>query len=164
VRSRKVSTGGRVCLILVTTSLAGLGFNALRDKPVLLMSIQKSALDDRRPLERITAQQLIKARDEGRPFLLLDVRSASAFAQGHIPNSVSIPEAGFVENYSRLGLNSMIRASEGTVVLCQSSSCPAAEQAASILLGFGHRPVWVLEGGWEMYQQSQVKKQAGDAK
>ena len=154
----------RVFLVLSTTSLAGLGFNALRNDPIQILSVQKPVRSGPGSLERMSPQELRDSISEGKALLILDVRGASAFSEGHIPGSVSAPEAEFIRSYQELGLDSMMRASDGTVVLCQSADCPAADRIANALRQFGHRPVWVLEGGWVSYQEEVLKELSRDDK
>ncbi|HEU4616559.1 MAG TPA: rhodanese-like domain-containing protein [Gammaproteobacteria bacterium] len=79
---------------------------------------------------------------EGRPdFVLLDVRSPAAYAQGHVPGAVSLPHASIdtaaLAEYPEDRL---------FVVYCAGPHCNGAHRAAIRLARLG-RPVKIMIGG-----------------
>ena len=74
-------------------------------------------------------------------FVLLDVRSPDAYAEGHIPGAVNVPHRKIVEGY-------MARWSRATVfvVHCAGPHCNGAHRAAIRLAALG-RPVKLMIGG-----------------
>ena len=70
--------------------------------------------------------------------LLVDVRSGSEFASGHIPGAVNIPLDQIEARLDDLGLNLP------TVLICQSGT---RARMAAVLLEPCHRHITVLEGG-----------------
>ncbi len=51
---------------------------------------------------RITPEALQKRLDAGEPILIVDVRSAEAYAAGHIDGAISLPWADFAANHALL--------------------------------------------------------------
>jgi rhodanese-related sulfurtransferase len=140
----------RLALLTGGASLLGLAVNAGRQSPIPLMAVDgPGALPAR--AERITVEEWRRAMDQGRPWLLLDVRRAEAFQAEHAPWALSVPATSFVEAYQRLNLGSALKAAERVVVLCESASCPAGDRAAKTLAELGHAETRVLQGGWESY-------------
>ncbi len=78
---------------------------------------------------------------DGKDFVLLDVRSAEAFAQGHIAGAISLPHASIDEaalaSYPKTAM---------FVVYCAGPHCNGAHRAA-IRLGRLGRKVKVMIGG-----------------
>ncbi|MDX2204568.1 MAG: rhodanese-like domain-containing protein [Hyphomicrobiaceae bacterium] len=74
-------------------------------------------------------------------FVLLDVRSASAYARGHVPGALSLPHAEITSER-------MMEWSHDTlfVVYCAGPHCNGADKAALRLSGLG-RPVKIMLGG-----------------
>ena len=81
-----------------------------------------------------------QALDE-RGFVLLDVRSTSAFDEGHLPGALNIPHA-------KLTAERLSSYDQGTlfVVYCAGPHCNASTRAA-ILLAVLERPVKEMIGG-----------------
>jgi len=75
-------------------------------------------------------------------FVVLDVRSAAAFAAGHVPGAVHLPHARIREQ--SLGA---FPADTLFVVYCSGPHCNGADRAALRLARLG-RPVKKMIGGW----------------
>ena len=93
--------------------------------------------------------------------LILDAREASAWPKGHPKNAIQAPVDRLLEDYSRRGLDSLIRAAKHCIVLCESGDCPVADRLADLLHKFGHDHVRVLEGGWRAYVVSGLPVEEG---
>ncbi|HVI54906.1 MAG TPA: rhodanese-like domain-containing protein [Luteibacter sp.] len=74
-------------------------------------------------------------------FVLLDVRSASLFAQGHVPGAINLPHGKIVA--SRMAA---WPASTLFVTYCAGPHCNGAARGAARLASLG-RPVKVMAGG-----------------
>ena len=79
------------------------------------------------------------------PALLVDVRSGSEFASGHIPGAVNIPMDQIEARLDDLGLNLPI------VLICQSGK---RAQMTAGLLDPCQRQIAVLEGGTKAWMQA----------
>ena len=74
-------------------------------------------------------------------FVLMDVRSAEAFATGHVPGAVNMPHAKIIEGTLRQYPVDTI-----FVVYCAGPHCNGADRGALRLAKLG-RPVKVMIGG-----------------
>jgi rhodanese-related sulfurtransferase len=81
-----------------------------------------------------------------RDFVLLDARSAAAYANGHIPGAVSLPHA-------RITAETVDELPGGPIVAyCWGPSCNGATKAAVRLAELG-RPVKEMLGGFEYWEK-----------
>lgn len=85
--------------------------------------------------------EALKSPEPG--FVLLDVRSAEAFAEGHVPGAISLPH----REISEAKLNEFPAASL-FVVYCAGPHCNGANKAALAIARLG-RPVKEMIGGVE---------------
>jgi rhodanese-related sulfurtransferase len=77
----------------------------------------------------------------GADFVLLDVRSAEAYARAHVPGAISLPHAKITEGRLRsYPLDTLF------VVYCAGPHCNGAQRAA-IRLAHLRRPVKLMIGG-----------------
>lgn len=82
------------------------------------------------------------ALQRGEPgFVLLDVRGAALYAQGHVPGAISLPQAKIIE--SKLA---QWPADTLFVAYCAGPHCNGAARAALRLAQLG-RPVKIMTGG-----------------
>lgn len=89
---------------------------------------------------RMEMQDLIDAFDAGDDNLvILDVRPASLFEIGHIPDSMNIPDPVLVSSME------MVPEDKKIAVVCQMDTNSA--YAVSILRIFGDRDAWIVVGG-----------------
>lgn len=79
--------------------------------------------------------------DGGQDFVLLDVRSNSAYAKAHVPGAISLP-------HREISTERLMAWSHDTlfVVYCAGPHCNGADKAALKLASLG-RPVKVMIGG-----------------
>ena len=82
-------------------------------------------------------------------FVLIDVRSAEAFAAAHVPGAINLPHAKIVAAR-------MAQYAPGTlfVVYCAGPHCNGAARAALRLARLG-RPVKVMAGGMSGWREEQ---------
>lgn len=89
-------------------------------------------------------------------FVLIDVRAADDYKEGHIPGAVNLPEAEWptLKGLSKDKLN---------VFYCYAQTCHLAARAA---LFFGEKgfPVSEMEGGWEDYKEHELEVETGEKK
>jgi rhodanese-related sulfurtransferase len=77
----------------------------------------------------------------GADFVLLDVRSADAYARAHVPGAISLPHAKIIEGRLRAYAPDTL-----FVVYCAGPQCNGAQRAA-IRLASLKRPVKLMIGG-----------------
>lgn len=83
--------------------------------------------------------------DSGKPPIIVDVRAAKDFEEGHIPSAVNLPEDQW---RSLKGLSKR----KQHVVYCYSVVCHLAARAAHFFAGKGY-PVMELDGGIESWTE-----------
>ncbi|GAA1140155.1 rhodanese-like domain-containing protein [Nesterenkonia lutea] len=86
-------------------------------------------------------------RAAGASPLVVDVRSAEAWNQGHIPGALHMPNAELSERAAELG-SDLDRA---VVVYCWGPGCNGSTRAALTLASLGHTAVRELIGGFEYW-------------
>ena len=98
------------------------------------------------------------ARKNGRmtELVLIDVRAAEDYKEGHIPGAINLPEAEWptLKGLSKDKLN---------VVYCYALTCHLAARAALFFAEKGF-PVSELEGGWEDYKGHELEVETGERK
>ena len=98
------------------------------------------------------------ARKNGRTteLVLIDVRAADDYKEGHIPGAINLPENDWstLKGLSRGKLN---------VFYCYALTCHLAARAALFFAEKGF-PVSELEGGWEDYKEHELEVETGDRK
>ena len=79
-------------------------------------------------------------------FVVLDVRSAEAYAKGHVPGAVNLPHKRMVErNLVQFGSDVLF------VVYCNGPHCNGADRAAARLARLGRKVKKMIGGieGWK---------------
>jgi rhodanese-related sulfurtransferase len=79
-------------------------------------------------------------------FVMVDARSAQAYADGHVPGALSLPHAT-IDEATTAGLSR----ADVHVVYCWSPGCNAGDKGAAKLAALGFR-VKLMIGGWEQWQ------------
>jgi rhodanese-related sulfurtransferase len=118
-------------------------WQALRDLGELQLAevgrLVESFLQDRSPLQSISAEDLIERLEAG-DVLVLDVRPEPEYRSGHIPQARSIPVD---ELETRLG--ELPRKKE-IIVYCRGPYCVFADEAVALLQRHGYRARRLVEG------------------
>jgi rhodanese-related sulfurtransferase len=94
----------------------------------------------------ITPAELQAQREAGGAPLVIDVRSPTEYAAGHIPGAVNIP---FEEVAHRIA---EVDAPNGVALYCMVG--PRARKGESALLAAGHTAVLHLDGGLAAWQEA----------
>jgi rhodanese-related sulfurtransferase len=84
--------------------------------------------------------------DEGMA-VILDARSPSAFADGHIPGAINIPYDQLTDYLDTLAEE--VPKEQQVMCYCWSSTCDFSDQLATELKFMGYKDVVVFTGGWE---------------
>lgn len=141
----------RAAIIIAAAGTLGLTLNAFKDKPLAVFDANGPGAIPDEP--RVTPAQLKEWLNSKKTVLLLDVRNDDNYNLGHAPQSIRAPEPQFDESYHAQNLETILRAADNVVVLCDSSECPAADRIAKSLREMGHKNVSVLQDGWRGYLQ-----------
>lgn len=101
------------------------------------------------PLGLMQVKELLDAKQA----VLLDARSTTSFAEGHIKGALSLPleEAG--RNPSR-PLQVKVPAEASLITYCNGFSCHDSMELAKILVKAGYANVYVYEGGFPEWRDA----------
>jgi len=91
---------------------------------------------------------VVAARAAGERLILVDVRDATAWDQGHIPGAVHLPRA---EILARLNELPPVHEDPHLVVYCWGPGCNGSTKAALVLARAGYRNVREMIGGFEYW-------------
>jgi rhodanese-related sulfurtransferase len=83
--------------------------------------------------------------------VIIDARTASAYAQGHIPNAVNVPIDGGL--FSHRAILNRSGTAAPVYVYCQGPQCLWAREVAFRLLADGFSDVRVFPGGWQAWSE-----------
>ncbi len=94
----------------------------------------------------IPLEELLEMHENGEPYVLVDVLEPDAYAEGHIPDAVSLP-AGEIESRAAEVLPDKKKL---IVTYCASYMCHASTDAARKLMSMGYRVLDYKAGkkGW----------------
>ena len=84
----------------------------------------------------------------------MDVRDASAFAFGHIPGAVNLPENDFDTVYP--SLRARLEAARTVVVYCDSARCARSLRVAIRLRTLGLAQAQIYPAGWNEWFERQL--------
>jgi rhodanese-related sulfurtransferase len=94
-------------------------------------------------------------RDEGRQFVLIDVRDPEDFAESHIPGAINLPE----DRWSSFGGLARDRMN---ILYCYSNVCHLASNAALQFSKAGF-PVMEMEGGFDAWEDHELDVEIGSS-
>lgn len=83
--------------------------------------------------------------------LLLDARPAAAYRLGHIPGAVSLPLAGFAQEFPRLAAR--LREARMLVAYCSGPNCNDSRDLALRLWERGLKDLLLYKGGMEDWNE-----------
>lgn len=92
---------------------------------------------------------LSQAIAEKRDLVVVDVRAAEHFAEGHIPGAVNLPRDQW---HTAAGLSK----EKVNVVYCYSGTCPLGGEACAQLAEQGY-PVVEMDGGFDVWDSSELE-------
>jgi rhodanese-related sulfurtransferase len=94
-------------------------------------------------------------QDQKVPLVIIDVRSPEAFAQGHVPGAVNLPEDQW---QSLKGL----RKDQTNVVYCYSVVCHLAAKACIYFASKGYSVI-EMDGGYEYWKKNDLREEKSAA-
>ena len=102
----------------------------------------------------------VKSAIETGSIVVIDARSAQAYAEGHIPGAHNIPYDQLPDYYDHL---IEIAPTDARVVCyCWSESCDFSDQLSTELRIAGSTDVHVFRGGWADWEAAGYRIEAGD--
>lgn len=94
-------------------------------------------------LRFITVEDLLERTENGDAFKLVEVLAADKYAEGHLPNAVSLP----LEEIDAKAATVLPDKKTPVIVYCASYKCSASTNAAKKLLDMGYADVLDFKGG-----------------
>lgn len=88
--------------------------------------------------------------------LILDARSASLYAEGHIPGALNLPRDDFAKDYRRLSSTLDTHKDKPIAVYCSGADCHDSKLVASALVSLGFSQVRVFTGGWQGWTEANL--------
>ncbi len=88
--------------------------------------------------------------------VVIDVRAAEDYAEGHVPGSVNLPQDQWS---TEVGLQK----ARINIVVCYSQQCHLAAKACVQFAGAGF-PVMEMDGGYEAWKENDLKIEKGAVK
>ena len=146
---------GRALLLAAVSAVAGLGFNRIRPVGIpLRIDTEPAAATD-------TDGGITVAEAEERIGLILfvDARSRAAYAEGHLPGAVSLPNEEFEPAYGEVA--GQLVAGVPLVAYCEGGDCTVSHSLAKALRQGGYDDVRVLTGGIEAWQEAGLPLEPG---
>lgn len=95
-------------------------------------------------MQRITRDELYEKLDKNIGLPLVDVLSARAFDEFHLPGATNIP---LDDSFDEAIAHAYPNKDQEIVVYCASRDCPASEKAARRMEALGYSQVLDYEGG-----------------
>ena len=117
----------------------------MNHKPKFLTRVDQA----RRGICECTVDELIRARNEGKSFTLIDVREESEFSAGHIPGAIHLSK-GVIER----DIESTISGQDERLVLYCGGGYRSAIAAES-LVAMGYTNVTSMDGGWRGWMDAE---------
>ena len=111
------------------------------------MSIEQMSFYQRKLAYEMDSADLAEAVSNGEPIVVVDGRSADAYAQEHIPGAISLPHRGISYNSSESFDKSKVY-----VCYCDGIGCNASTKTALKLLTLGFQ-VRELIGGLDWWKR-----------
>jgi rhodanese-related sulfurtransferase len=91
--------------------------------------------------------------------ILIDARSESEFAEGHLPGAVNIPFDQFVDYIDYV--DSSVSLDSPIICYCRSVTCDLSDQLAQELRLMGYEKVVVYRGGWDEWIDAGLSTEPG---
>ncbi len=111
------------------------------------MSIEQMGFYQRKLAYEMDSADLYEAQERGEPIVVVDGRSADAYAHEHIPGSISLPHRNISFNSTAL-----LEKSKLYVCYCDGIGCNASTKTALKLLTLGFQ-VRELIGGLDWWKR-----------
>lgn len=125
-----------------------------------MKTLQDFVEEARLDVEEITIQQFSDLQERQPTLLILDVREAAEFSQGHIPGALSLPRGSLELAVADIKLPHLSSYREKTaLVVCDDGT--RSLLAAFTLQQMGFDSVYVLQGGMQSWQAEDLPMDTG---
>ena len=97
--------------------------------------------------------------------VILDVRDATAYADGHLPNATNIPYKNDFDFFNIVNRTSVLAGKENCeiIVYCSGVGCQLSDYASSVLRNSGFNMVYVMWQGYSTWQYAGYPTQKNDS-
>ncbi|WP_299080173.1 rhodanese-like domain-containing protein [uncultured Paraglaciecola sp.] len=89
-------------------------------------------------INNISQQELLET--DGKDLIIVDVRTAEEFQQGHVPNAINVPLSDIMQD------TAILKSSKGKPIVLYCRSGKRAGKAANLLQKDGYQNIRHLEG------------------
>jgi rhodanese-related sulfurtransferase len=154
-----LSTAVEIALIIVIPTLIGIVWNrtlltsAWRGEVTSQAEAVPAAAQSAEALPMPVGLMQVKELVDAKQAVLVDARSGSNFAEGHIAGALSLPVDQARQNPAR-PLKSGIPADATIITYCNGFSCHDSMEVAKILTKAGFASVYVFEGGFPEWRDA----------
>jgi rhodanese-related sulfurtransferase len=146
----------RAFLIVLGSALLGLLVNAVSPRGIPLIAPPKPPV---KAADVITLDETRAAWESGMA-IILDARTPSDYAAGHIPNAWNLPSEQFDTIFPNVA--PMLTPDMLVVVYCNGEQCELSHEVQARLRGLGFKNVRVLINGWTVWQNAGLPGHTGD--
>jgi len=138
---KKVTWLLKAAFICGISAALAVGFNIVRPKPY---SFQELTTPQQQSIAEISLLEMFKAFDSGSA-AIVDARSDTDFAMGHIPGAINIPSWAIGDELTEA--SSQIEQGRPVIVYCDGMSCGKSMTVAKKLVEKGFKNVSVYADG-----------------
>lgn len=162
LKNHYLKTLAEICLIITLSATAGIAWNrtllagAWSGEVTQLGAVQQQPEQTGAPAAETEAVPMpigliqVKELHEAREAVLVDARSSSAYAEGHIPGAVLLPV-----DQARKDAHLSAAAKDATlIVYCNGFSCHDSMEVGKLLMKAGYSDVYVYEGGYPEWRDA----------
>jgi rhodanese-related sulfurtransferase len=144
--SATVPRDAAVCILAALLSLGvGLAVRSHKSQPPSPTPPTETTVLDHPPL---SIAEFRAAVDDGKT-LVIDARDDVAFARGHVPRSLSLPNRRFDARYAQLRARLEADRARPIALYCTNTYCGDSTEVQARLQSLGYTNVTVFPDGWD---------------
>jgi rhodanese-related sulfurtransferase len=153
---------GRICFVLIASVvLAGVHNRAISKHPILWIRASDSKIVSEDGEASITASLADVQRAFQTGAVLIDARKDERFAEGHIPDAISMPVELVYE--MELDPQDFVPLDVPVIVYCDGNECTDSKTLRALLLEQGYLDVRIFEGGITLWSQESLEIETGES-
>jgi rhodanese-related sulfurtransferase len=143
--------------IMAFSTLIGLTHNAVRSRPIPLLSqsvnglagLPNPAPDSEGGNPSLVSMEKVKAMLDDPLAFIIDARAEEVYAKGHIRGALNVPYDRFVDFYDYV--TETIPKDAPIVCYCWSETCDFSDHLAEELRIAGYQEVYIFREGWDAW-------------
>jgi len=142
----------RAVIIVVVTSLTGVGLNLAASRPLPLIYTAPTELTlqgVKVPL--LDAKQARKLFDDGQA-IFLDTRGKEDYLQSHVKGALLLPDKTKEEHFPQV--QPLLPEESKIVLYCHGPDCEMAEHVAGFLVQWGYKNLTIMTSGFPAWEEA----------